>query len=788
MGAIRQVAVRIGGDVAQLQRAFSQAESSTNKFGKSFDKVGDKMKSIGGDMTSKISLPLAGLGGFAIATTAKFEQSMSSVQAFLGGTSDEMATLTAKAREMGAKTSKSASEAADAMSYMALAGWDVNQIMEGTEPILRLSEAGNIDLARASDLVTDSMSSLGLKTKDLGGYLDKLAQSAASSNTNIDMIMEAMNVAGGQFKNLNTPLSESTALLGVLANRSIKGSEAGNALSSILVNLGSGAGQAGEGMKEIGLSAFDAQGKFKGITNVLRELNDKVKPLTEEKRFKVLSKIGGKEQISTLNALMAGVDRATGEYDQLYKKIDNSNGALDRMVKVMQGNLIGQLTILKSTMEELGIQIGMILLPHLKNFVEFITKLANKFGALPESIKEVIIVVAIIVGAIGPLLVVLGTLISIVGSVIGIIAGITSGMVVLIGAFIAVGVSIMAVVGFFVLAYQKNEAFRESINFLAMAIKERFEQIGMYIIKAKDFFVAFYKENETTIQNFINKVVEVFAKFAQVLTALISGDMEKFKTEAQNLWKKIQEMWALYVNQIIGIVGNLFLSISQKILEHSPAIREKMKTIVFAILSVMGSLAIQAPGVIGKFMFSIASSIFNKSFTILAIIQASIIGSITNKLKSLSPIGYNAGKLVIGSIINGVDSKIQALKSKISSAVNAIANFFPRSPAKEGALRTAPKWGGKIIEQLNYGLQNEGGILKNTVDNISSLITIDPLNNNFDLFNETEIDKKIAVKNINESEKTKQIVFNITGNTILNERDISRLTESIGYNLKLAGM
>jgi hypothetical protein len=254
------------------------------------------------------------------------------------------------------------------------------------------------------------------------------------------------------------------------------------------------------------------------------------------------------------------------------------------MVKVMQGNLIGQLTILKSTMEELGIQIGMILLPHLKNFVEFITNLANKFGALPESIKEVIIVVAIIVGAIGPLLVVLGTLISVVGSVIGVVTGITTSMVILIGAFIAVGVSIMAVVGFFVLAYQKNEAFRESINFLAMAIKERFEQIGMYIIKAKDFFVAFYKENETAIQNFINKVVEIFAKFAQVLTALISGDMEKFKTEAQNLWKKIQEMWALYVNQIIGIVGNLFLSISQKILEHSPAIREKMKTIVFAIL------------------------------------------------------------------------------------------------------------------------------------------------------------------------------------------------------------
>jgi TP901 family phage tail tape measure protein len=168
---------------------------------------------------------------------------------------------------MGAATSKSATEAAEALSYMALAGWDTNTSLTALEPVLRLSEAGKMDLALASDLVTDSMSSLGIGVEELQSYLDKMAKTSSKSNTSVTQLGKAMVIAGGTFKNLNTPMSEANAILGILANRGLKGSEAANSLNSIMINLTIGAGQAGTAMKELNISAFDSEGRFKGMGN-----------------------------------------------------------------------------------------------------------------------------------------------------------------------------------------------------------------------------------------------------------------------------------------------------------------------------------------------------------------------------------------------------------------------------------------------------------------------------------------------------------------------------------------
>ena len=169
-------------------------------------------------------------------TYQNFEKSVSTVKALSGSNPQEMAELTKVAREMGKTTTKSASEAADALGYMALAGWDKEKMEKSLKPVLRLSEAGNLDLGRTSDLVTDSMSSLGIDADDLQGYLDKVAKTASSSNTNIDAMMEAFLEFGGTAKNRGIAHDEASALIGVLANRGVKGSEAGNALNSVLEN------------------------------------------------------------------------------------------------------------------------------------------------------------------------------------------------------------------------------------------------------------------------------------------------------------------------------------------------------------------------------------------------------------------------------------------------------------------------------------------------------------------------------------------------------------------------
>ena len=195
----------------QLTSPLSKLESRINSFATGVTK---RMVALG----TAVSVALGGIGAVStVKTFANWEASMSNVKALTGATTDEMDKLAEKSKELGARTSKTAKESADAMSYQALAGWNVNQIMSSTEPILRLSEAANSDLAHTSDLVTDSMSAMGVQTEQLGRYLDIVAQTQASANTTADGMLDAYIGAGGMFKSFNTPLEESAALLGILA-------------------------------------------------------------------------------------------------------------------------------------------------------------------------------------------------------------------------------------------------------------------------------------------------------------------------------------------------------------------------------------------------------------------------------------------------------------------------------------------------------------------------------------------------------------------------------------------
>ena len=251
---------------------------------------------------------ITAIGAASVGVGKEFEAAMSSWAATADASEGDYEKARAAAMEMGRSTSKTATESAQALEYMALAGWDVDDSVSGLPDILRLSEATGLDLARTSDLVTDSMSALGIEVQDLGGYLDVAAKANNKSNQTAEQLMEAYLGVGGTMKNLNIPIQESAAALGVLANRGIKGSEAGNALNAVMVNLTTGAGQAGKMMGKLGISAFDSAGKVIGLHETMRVVNTALSGLNEEERNAALAAIGGKQHVDALNDLLAGLN------------------------------------------------------------------------------------------------------------------------------------------------------------------------------------------------------------------------------------------------------------------------------------------------------------------------------------------------------------------------------------------------------------------------------------------------------------------------------------------------
>ena len=303
-------------------------------------------------------------GKEAVDVGMDFDKAMSSWKGTAKATEAEFNIAREAAMKYGRETTKTATESANALEYMALAGWSVDDSVKALPSVLRLAEATNLDLARTSDLVTDSMSAtgevIGENGTNLQRFLDVATMANNKSNQTAEQLMEAWIQTGGVFKGLRVDIEDSATALGVLANRGIKGSEAGTALNAIMINLTTRAGQAGKAMDKLGVSAFE-NGKFKGLKQTLAEVRDKLSGLTEEEQNYYKARIGGKHHIDAFTHLLNGLDAVKdgkNEWDGLNESLRNANGSLQQMAATKMDNLWGDTKILQSAMQDLGIKVS----------------------------------------------------------------------------------------------------------------------------------------------------------------------------------------------------------------------------------------------------------------------------------------------------------------------------------------------------------------------------------------------------------------------------------------------
>lgn len=321
----------------------------------------DKLKGLAKTGVSAITTTLAGIattlgtGATAAATVgSSFEAAMSKVSAISGASGKDLQSLTDKAKEMGAKTKFSASESAEALQYMAMAGWNTTSMLNGIDGIMSLAAADGLDLATTSDIVTDAITAFGLKASDSTHFADVLAKASSSANTNVSMLGESFKYVAPLAGAMNYSVEDVSVALGLMANASVKGSMAGTSLKTALSNLASPTKEMQKVMDEYKISMIDANGEALPLIDVIKELRTKFSGLSETEQTAAASTLFGKEAMSGMLAIINASDK---DFNTLVKNIDNADGSAKAMAETMQNNLQGQITILKSGLEGLGIEI-----------------------------------------------------------------------------------------------------------------------------------------------------------------------------------------------------------------------------------------------------------------------------------------------------------------------------------------------------------------------------------------------------------------------------------------------
>lgn len=391
-----------------------QAGQKLQAMGEKLEAAGDKMMSAGRTLSMTLTAPVVAMGAAAVKAEADFSSSMSKVAALSGAAGDDFDALTNKALEMGSKTVFSAKESADAMSYMALAGYSAKEMLEAIEPVMNLAAASGEDLATVSDIVTDDLTAFGLSAKDAGHFTDVLAQTAANSNTNVSMMGEAFKYAAPLAGALGYSVDDIAVSIGLMADNGIKASMAGTTLRSLFTRLTKPTKESAQAMADLNITLTGTNGQMLPLSDVIGQMRDSFAGLTEQEKASYAAMLGGQRAMS---GLLAIVNSSEQDFNNLTAAIDNADGAAERMAGIMLNNTKGSLTLMKSSLEGAAIAAGKALAPMVTQAAKAIQNIAASFTKLSPRQQQFIVKTALAAAAIGPVLAMSGKLAKTVGSI-----------------------------------------------------------------------------------------------------------------------------------------------------------------------------------------------------------------------------------------------------------------------------------------------------------------------------------------------------------------------------------
>ena len=676
-GKEMEIAIKIAGKVeSSFKSALSQATKG----------LGTITKTVA-SATAAAAAAVGAMGIAAINTGREFEGAMSQVAAtmLIDKTTAEgqkaFETLENAARECGASTAFSATEAAEALNYLALAGYDADKAATALPTVLKLAGAGAMDLAAASDMVTDSMSALGIEATEanLTQFSDQLAQTASKASTSVAQLGEAILTVGGTAKGLAGGTTELNTALGILADNGLKGAEGGTHLRNIILNLQNPTDKAAASLKSLGVDVYDAQGNMRGLNDVFKDLQGAMDGMDNASKDTILSTLFNKTDLTAANAMLAN---CTDRFDELSASIENSAGACENMYAIQLDNLNGDIDILKSGLSDLGISIYQDLNGPLREMTQLATSMV---GELSEAYKS-------------------GGMEGMVGAVGGCMAEVVNTIADYAPQVVSMGVDLL-------------ENFISGIT----------DNSGALATAASEVITVFVEGLFTLVPQVILAGIDILTQFVQSMTAqlpqLISTGTQAIVNFVNGIIQRLPEV----ISTALTLVQTLVNSIGQNAPMLISAAIQLIGNLVLGIVSMLPQLL--QMGI--QLILSLAQGILSNLPQILQM-GVQIIISLVSGITQMLPMIIQGGIQLIISLIQGiianlgniVQAAVQIVITLATGLIQAIPQLIAAIPQLVGAIIDtilSTNWldvGIQIIKGLIDGILSTGKSLWNAIKSL----------------------------------------------------------------------
>lgn len=718
LAIIRNLVVKIGADISALQKSLTDAQNKLNGFSK-------KMGSIGKTLTTGITVPLTALGGAAVKTSADFEQSMANAASVSGATAEEFEKMKEVAREMGKSTVFSASDAADAMYYMASAGYKVEQMANSINPVLDLAAATQNELAFTTDTVISTLNQFGLESSEAGRVTNVFASAIGNSQATLDKLGYSMKYVGPVANSLGYSLEKTTAALGLLYNAGFQGEQAGTILSGALSRLTKPTKAIEETLESLGLTYEQVNPATQSIADIVKVLGDQ--SITTAQAIAIFGQEAGP-------GMMALISQGSSALSDMESKITGTNAASD-MAKTQLDTFQGSLKLLQSAVEEVAIGFGNILIPILRDFVtQYIQPAVEKFSNLDDGVKKIIITVAAFAAAIGPVFL--------------LISGISSGISALIGAIsfllspvglIIVGVA--ALTAGLVYLWNTNEGFRNAVISIWESIKT---VVGSVIENIKAWWEIHGASILNTVITIFNAIWTVISGVLtelwgslQVFFSYVSPIWENLKALFMSLWEVIVQLWKLLepifiaIGAVVVVVGGVVFAVINGIIQALGPLIDGVINAVNIIVDVIGLVIAILRGdwsAAWDFMKSIVENAWQLILNIFDVILSYAKGftdGIIAYFKSLweALVGHSIIPDIVNGALSWFSDMLSGITETVSNIVSSVTGAFEKvfSFIKD-AVKSAWSWGSNLVNSLAEGIRSGIGAVGDAVRGVADKI------------------------------------------------------------------